>query len=408
MPGTVITTGNFSYVDEASQSVVQSTVHKYYDRKLLENAKTQFVFQKYGQMRPIPARNGKRVEFRKWDLFDPNLAIKGLTEGVTPDSQDMSQTQIEAGVRQYGAYVEVSDLLDLTNFDDNISDSVELLGEQLGTVLEWVTRDELSAGTNVQYAGGSASRLLLTPASVLTLAEVKKAVRTLKKMKARKFGNGRRPHFICICGPDATYDLWNDDLWEAVAQYQNAEAIYDGEIGRMFGVVFVESTETKIFSPSVDNKVNAAVTAQTEFVLANEPTEAEVAYLSKGGNKIYVAGVEATLDATAPYTAATKTVKVTEAANFAKDAVVQSQDAGACDATSKLCAPIHASLIFGRDAYGIVDIAGSKAMKTIIHPHGHGDDALEQRATVGAKVMAFGVKRLNEEWIVRIEHGASA
>ena len=37
----------------------------FYDRQLLESAKTRFVHAKYGQKRPIPKNSGKRVEFRK-------------------------------------------------------------------------------------------------------------------------------------------------------------------------------------------------------------------------------------------------------------------------------------------------------------------------------------------------------
>ena len=58
---------------------------------------------------------------------------------MTPDGQSLEQSRVEAEVRQYGAYIEVSDLLDMTGFDTVINDGAELLGEQLGTVIEWVT-----------------------------------------------------------------------------------------------------------------------------------------------------------------------------------------------------------------------------------------------------------------------------
>ena len=131
---------------------------KYYDRQLLESAKTRFVHAEFGQKRPIPRNSGKYVNFRRWNLFDPETAISGLVEGETPTGQTLSQTDVEAEVKQYGAYVEVSDLLDLTAYDEVINDSAELLGEQLGTVVEWITRDAMCAGSNVQYAGGRAGR----------------------------------------------------------------------------------------------------------------------------------------------------------------------------------------------------------------------------------------------------------
>lgn len=265
-----------------------STTHlgkEYYDRKLLETAKTRLVHACYGQKRSIPPHSGKRVEFRRYELFTPDTDKLTLAEGVTPDGQSLSQSHVEAEVKQYGAYIEVSDLLDATGFDTVINDGAELLGEQLGTVIEWVTRDAMCAGTNVQYAGGRVNRAALTGSDVLTVSEVRKAVRTLKKAKARMFamtdGGMKKPHFICICSPDATYDLQSDPLWQDVSKYANAEAVYSGEIGRMFGVVFVESTEAKVFSQSVYTAV-AAHSAGSAAVTLAALTDAAAAYLVAG------------------------------------------------------------------------------------------------------------------------------
>lgn len=380
----------------------------FYDRQLLESAKTRFVHARYGQKRPIPRNSGKRVEFRKWNLFDANDAVEALQEGVTPTGQALSQSNVEVEVAQYGAYVEVSDLLDMTGYDQVISESAELLGEQLGTVVEWVTRDAMNSGTNVQYANGKTDRSAITSADKLTVAEIRKAVRTLKKAKARPFGEeGRKPHFICICSPEATFDLQSDALWQDVSKYSCAEQIYSGEIGRLFGVVFVESTEAKVFTQSVLNKVNAATTSSATFVLKNTPTDTEAAYLSTAGNKLMIGSAEHTI---ASFDPATNTVTLSAAASLSADAVVYSQDGGKVDDSSKAGADVHSTLIFGKDAYGMVDVAGSGALQIIIKPHGSAgtSDPLNQRATVGAKVAAYAAKILNELWIIRIEHGVSA
>lgn len=380
----------------------------FYDRQLLESAKTRFVHAKYGQKRPIPRNSGKRVEFRKWNLFDANDAVEALQEGVTPTGQALSQSNVEVEVAQYGAYVEVSDLLDMTGYDQVISESAELLGEQLGTVVEWVTRDAMNAGTNVQYANGKTSRGAITASDKLTVAEIRKAVRTLKKAKARPFGEeGRKPHFICICSPEATFDLQSDALWQDVSKYSCAEAIYSGEIGRLFGVVFVESTEAKVFTQSVLNKVNASTTSSASFVLKNAPTDAEIAYLSTAGNKLMIGSNEHTI---ASFDAASNTVTLAAAASLTADAIVYSMDAGEVDSTTKAGVDVHSTLIFGKDAYGMVDVAGSGALQIIIKPHGSAgtSDPLDQRATVGAKVAAYAAKILNELWIIRIEHGVTA
>ncbi len=387
----------------------------FYDRKLLDTAKTRFVHANFGQKRSIPKNNGKRVEFRKYDLFTPDANALTLVEGVTPTGQSLSQSKVEAEVKQYGAYVEISDLLEMTAYDPVIADSAELLGEQLGTVIEWVTRDAMCRTTNVQYADGVANRSSLTISNKLTVGEVRKAVRTLKKNKARPFvsgpdGSGRKPHFICICSPDATYDLQNDSLWQDVSKYSNAEQIYSGEIGRLFGVVFVEATEAKVYRQSVLNAVNANTSSSTSFVLKNSPDAKAQAYLSTPGNKIIVGSTEYTLASSNPYTPATRTVKLTTSVSLSANDPVYSKDAGAPDATTHVAPDVHATLIFGADAYGVIDVAGSGAMETIIKPCGSAGttDPLNQRSTVGAKVAAYTAQVLNPLWLVKIEHCVSA
>ena len=382
----------------------------FYDRALLEIAKTRLVHANYGQKRSIPRNSGKRVEFRRYELFSPDANALVLEEGVTPAGQSLAQSKIEAEVKQYGAYVEVSDLLDLTSYDPVLGESTELLGEQLGTVVEWVTRDAMCAGTNVQYANGKTSRLLLTASDKLTVTEIRKAVRSLKKAKARMFnstgeGKSRKPHFVCICSPDATFDLQSDSLWQDVSKYADVEQIYSGEIGRLFGVVFVESTEAKVFSQSVLTAV-ASHSANSAVVTLDEITDAAALYLVSGA-KIKIGSTEYTV---ASSNQAAKTVTLSAAvASIDADTIVYSEDAGVLDASTKKGMDVHATLVFGADAYGVIDVDGEGCLQTIVKPCGSGGaaDPLDQRATVGAKVAAYTAKILNNLWIVRIEHGVS-
>ena len=363
---------------------------QFYDKKLLETAKTRLVHANFGQKRSIPRHGGKRVEFRKYNLFTPDVDALTLVEGVTPEGQSLSQSDVEAVVSQYGAYVEVSDLLDLTAY---------------------VTRDAMCATTNVQYANGKEDRNELDGDCVLTVDEIRKAVRTLKKNKARMFttaidGSVRRPHFVCICSPDATYDLQNDPLWQDVSKYSNAEQIYSGEIGRLFGVVFVESTEAKVYHQTIWNLTRQSANSTTNIIpLRNAPTPEQLKYLSTPGNFVYIAGAELTITG---FNATTNPLTVAENVTYSLNAAVYTDDAGAIT-TNYRERDVHATLVFGADAYGVIDVDGSGTMETIIKPHGSegSGDPLNQRATVGAKVAAYAAKILNPLWIVRIEHAVS-
>ena len=60
--------------------------------------------------------------------------------------------------------------------------------------------------------------------------------------------NGK-PYYVAIIDQDSAYDLMGDEQWQRVAEYQAAEKIEEGEIGKLFGVVFIETPEAKRFSP---------------------------------------------------------------------------------------------------------------------------------------------------------------
>ena len=399
-----------NFTNTTGNTVAGTKLNKtFFDRQLLEGARTRLVHAQYGQKRHIPPNNGKRVEFRRWNLFDIDQTMCALTEGVTPDGQTLSQSSVEAEVSQYGAYVEISDLLEQTAYEQVLSDSAELLGEQLGTVVEWITRDAMCAGNNVQRAGGKTARSELTSADTLTVDEIRRAVRTLKKAKARPFGgkDGRKQHFICICSPDATYDLQEDPLWQDVSKYAAKEQLYTGEIGMLFGVVFIESTEAKVIRQAVHTKV-AAHSASSAVVTVDEVTAEAEAFLSKAGAKVMIGAEEYEVSGV---DRAAKTITLTSAVSTAipADTYVYSTEAGKLDDATKTADDVHMTLVFGKDAYGVIDLGGG-AITTIIKGRGSAgtDDPLDQRATVGAKVMAYTATILNDLWLLRIEHGVSA
>ena len=146
-------------------------------------------------------------------------------------------------LEQYGEYARCTDKLDMSHLDMNILRKTKLFGDAGARSIDAVVREELAKCTNVIYAGGKTQRSALTAEDKLTCKELRKAVRTLKKAKAQTFGG----YYIAIVGPDTFYDLQDDETFVAVGRYQDKEAIYTGEIGRLYGVRIVETTEAKIF-----------------------------------------------------------------------------------------------------------------------------------------------------------------
>lgn len=275
----------------------------YYDRALIRFASPKLVHAQFGQQKPIPAGSGKTIEFRRFSPLPK--ALTPLTEGVTPKGNTLNVTTVESTVEQYGDYVTMSDMLTLSAVDSVISETQTVLGDQAGRTLDTVIREKVNAGTNVQYGSGKADRNLLVGGQAdygdndyLTVAAVKRAVATLKRNNAAPFKDGC---YVAIIHPDVANDLTNDPEWKAVKQNVDPEDWYKGAIGKIHGVVFVESTEAKIFragylrNPAALAKgdpetLTAAGVSGKTITLREELTAEDVTYL--GSKKIQINGFD--------------------------------------------------------------------------------------------------------------------
>jgi len=233
--------------DSTAGNDLSGEMKTFYSDYLIDMAEPELVHEQFGQKHPIPANGGKTIEFRKYDPLPK--ALTPLDEGVTPKGQKLNMGVITATVQQYGGFVELSDILLLTAIDNNLMQATRLLGSQAGRTLDTITREVLNGGTNVQYGEGrvsSRSALAGGKASgndYLTVDAVRRAVRYLKVMNAPRI-NG---YYVGIVHPDCSYDLMSDPKWVNVKTYSDPEGIYEGEIGRIEGVRFVETSEAKVW-----------------------------------------------------------------------------------------------------------------------------------------------------------------
>ena len=237
---------NVNVTTDAGLSAENKT---FYDRALIEEATPNLIHNQFGQKRPIPKNGGKTIQFRKYAALPK--ATQPLTEGVTPDGRKMSVAPVEAEVHQYGDYVCLSDVLDLTAIDNNVLEATRAVGHQAGLTLDTITRNVLQSGTNVYYcpkANGSevTDRTGLDGTCLLTVEVVKKVAAMLKAANAPKFGGD----YVCILHPYVAYDLMEDPRWEEMHKYCKPENQFEGEIGRIAGVRFVETSEAAVYTGS--------------------------------------------------------------------------------------------------------------------------------------------------------------
>ena len=219
----------------------------FYDMTLINEAQAQLVHDQFGQKRPIPANGGKTIEFRKFHSYEK--ALTPLQEGVTPAGKAIKVTAITSTVDQYGDYTMLSDVLDLTSIDNVVLETTKNHGRQAGMTLDTVTRNVLHSGTNVTYCpkeGGDevTSRASLTKDCQLTVDVIMQVVAKLRAVNAPTI-NGK---YVAIIHPYVAYDLMRDPEWIDAHKYSAASNLFEGEIGEIAGVRFVQTSEARIYT----------------------------------------------------------------------------------------------------------------------------------------------------------------
>ena len=384
----------------------------YYSMRLINLAEPELIHDQFGQKHPIPKNSGKTIEFRKYDSLPK--ALVPLTEGVTPAGQKLSMGVIRATIKQYGGYIELSDILELTAIDNNLVQATRLLASQAGRTSDTITREVLAGGTNVVYAGGAKDRSELVGGDTteannkyLSVDDIRKAVRALKVMNAQKI-NG---YFAGIIHPDTAYDLMSDKKWVDVKTYSDPDGIYEGEIGKIEGVRFVETTEAKIFhAPDlvIADGSNAAVrdltvkSASGKVITITEALSTNQA-AALTGREILVGSelMEVASAAAGAAGAATITVKDSPATTPAASTVIYPGEGGAKGRD------VYSTLIVGADAYGVTELEGGGLQHIVKQLGSSGTaDPLNQRATAGWKLTKVA-ERLVEQYMVRIESAST-
>ena len=228
-----------------------NTMKQFYDKKLLSVAEQNLVFYKYGVKRPIPAKGGKSIEFRRFEKITVTGGSYTLTEGTPPAATQATISSVSATISQYGQFSQISDILDTQGYDPIISEFTDKYGIAMAEGMDIVVRDVLSAATNIQYAGvkiqvGTSGTGAVGSGDYLSAAELREADRTLGRHPARKIDN----RWVCFIHPDNKKDLFEDpdivDAFQLAAPRDENNPLFSGVLGDWGGFRFIESTNVRL------------------------------------------------------------------------------------------------------------------------------------------------------------------
>lgn len=196
---------------------------------------------KHGQKKPIPKNEGATVNFRRFNRL-PTATVP-LVEGITPAGKNLDISSITAVVQGYGDWVLLSDFIDMAGIDPVATETLEVLAEQAGETLDELVRDEVAAGTNVYRVNGRVARNLVQAGDILDGATIRRARRIMARNNVKTIGGS----YIGFIHPDAAFDITGDVNWIASSLYGKPGQLFDHELGKLYGIRFIETTKCPIW-----------------------------------------------------------------------------------------------------------------------------------------------------------------
>ena len=257
-------------------SDLSSQYREHFESQLLTYAVQATRKAEFGQKAPLPKGVGsKQISFFKYGAPDATM-IKDITSSgdevlastaynpidvfntsaSTGDGvRQLSLSKVTATLEQIGQVVVISDVLNNTEFLNSLAQATKTNGEDAALKCDNIVRDQLcltvaggggatnlssgAQGGNTMFAGaaGNLSDLSST-ATVCSAADVLDVVTQLRINRAPEINGG----YVSVAAPQVLRDLMRDNDWLNAATRSNVGALYNGEVGSLYGVRFVEDT----------------------------------------------------------------------------------------------------------------------------------------------------------------------
>jgi len=244
-------------------TTLTNTIKDYYDRLLLEVLDPSLRFFQFAEKKPIPLNEGRTVIWNR--PYRLSLGQK-LTEGARPSSNVLSSYKVSAKVEQLGGFVLETDLVQLASITDTMKMATERLAVQAAETIDRYIMESLVMNANLTAnLGGSALNAVKTSGSridisastalirsaggtptgqdIIAVSDIRKMVFKLRSLNVPTVDG---ENYIGIIHPNVAEDLQGDSTWQNWHQYTTPEFLYRGEIGRIHGCRFVETTDAPI------------------------------------------------------------------------------------------------------------------------------------------------------------------
>ena len=245
-----------------SNSSLNQAIQTIWSKEILFQAMPILRFEQFAVKKTeLGVAPGLRVNFLRYKNFavDPSP----LTEGVRMTTTALTAEQIAITVAEHGYAVAVSELLLNASFDDVMASASRLLGRHMAQYLDVQARNTLSAATSAvfgydrtgitggaftNYDEGSVGTSIasLDGNHKLTTGAIKDAALTLAGKNIPRLGET----YVQFVHPKQSRDLRSNPEFIEVTKYAAPGNFMLGEIGRLYDVVFIETTQVKKLAAS--------------------------------------------------------------------------------------------------------------------------------------------------------------
>jgi len=220
---------------------LSGVIQTVYSQEVLLAAQPLLKFDQFAVVKEeLNVSPGMTIQFLGYD----NIALGGkLTEGVQIATKTLSTNTRQISVYEYGNAISTSEFLLQTSFRDVMADAAVLLGRDYATVVDSEERAVLETTTQKVFTGRKSGHSTLTGTDILDVRAIKDAVEILSTKNIPKVGGD---FYVAFVHPHQSRNLRDDTSWINAAQYGDPDRIFNGEIGRIEDVIFIETTDLSV------------------------------------------------------------------------------------------------------------------------------------------------------------------
>jgi len=228
-------------------------LQEYLNRKTIQNLDKTCKFAQFGE-KPVVQQGYNTLRWAKFTRLTASN-VSDISEGVNPDGVDFDATSVTTTPTQEGIVVKISDLTIANTVIPFLQGAAERAGVAMAEKIDIKIQNTLLANaTNIKYGPtfNRATAADVTASDKLTGAALAKWYAFLKDKGAQPFDADGS--YVAIIDVPTYYDLMADTStgsWMDVAKYSQPQQIFNGEVGKLFGIRIVVSNNIQTVSSTV-------------------------------------------------------------------------------------------------------------------------------------------------------------